>query len=57
MGSFNTFPDPSSCAVVQLRKNLFECLTDDAFECPYAVPFGYTYFCRCPSRGEISSGK
>ncbi len=57
MGYFHDFPDPSSCNVEQLGKNLFECLTDDAFVCPYAMPFGYTYFCRYPACSQFSHGK
>lgn len=33
---------------VKRMGTLLECLQDDAQSCPFALAFGYGYFCRCP---------
>jgi hypothetical protein len=30
------------------------CLEEEPFECKFAVPFGYSYFCQCPLRVYIA---
>ncbi len=32
---------------------LLECYTDRAKTCKFALPFGATYFCRCPVRAYL----
>ncbi len=32
---------------------LLECYTDRAAGCKFALPFGGTYFCRCPVRAYL----
>jgi hypothetical protein len=32
---------------------LLECYTDRARTCRFALPFGSTYFCRCPVRAYL----
>ncbi len=34
--------------------NLIECLEDCGRECCFAVPFGYSVFCRCPMRKYLA---
>jgi hypothetical protein len=33
--------------------DLLECYTDRAKNCNFALPFGSTYFCRCPVRAYL----
>ena len=33
--------------------NLLECYTEKAKGCKFGLPFGGTYFCRCPVRSYI----
>ena len=34
--------------------NLVECLDECGRECPFAVPFGRSVFCRCPIRNYFA---
>jgi hypothetical protein len=30
-----------------------KCLEKDSLSCPFSVPFGYSYYCKCPLRIQI----
>ena len=50
MNDTRVFPDPDHCRTVHAFKNLYDCLTEDAFRCPYAISFGNGYYCQHQDR-------
>ena len=30
------------------------CLEEEPFECKFSLPFGYSYYCRCPLRVYVA---
>ena len=50
MGSFRKFPDPAACRIQHVTEDLFECMADDAAHCPFALAFGFGYYCKHPGR-------
>lgn len=41
------------CRAKRLTDNLVDCLTPNPYRCPYAMSFGWSYFCRHPLKEEI----
>ncbi len=42
------------CRTRFLCADLFNCLSEKAHRCPFALPFGNGYFCKHPSRKVFS---
>ncbi len=53
MKSSRNFPDPKVCTVKHIGKELYECLTDDAQQCPLAFTFGYGFYCKYPDCHQL----
>jgi hypothetical protein len=48
-------PDPESCLARDAGlPNYADCLVDSPYQCPYALRFGWGFFCRHPERSEIA---
>lgn len=50
MKSYRNMPDPDVCKTRHVIEGYYNCAVgkDDVKLCPYALPFGYGYFCRHP---------
>ncbi len=47
---FETLCEAKDCGVA----GLIYCLEDNPMLCKFALPFGFTYVCRCPLRAIIA---
>lgn len=45
-----SFPDAAFCKTRHVHSDLCECLAEDAHCCPYAMAFGYGFYCKHPER-------
>ena len=50
MKASRPFPDNNHCRTSFLCQQLFDCLAEDAWYCPYAMAFGSGFFCKHPDR-------
>lgn len=48
-------PDLASCRGDHIADGLVACLVKTAANCPYALRFGYGYFCQHPQRLKIAA--
>jgi hypothetical protein len=44
----------SECHVKKIANDVFECLSERVKECPYAMPFGNSFFCLDPKVRKLS---
>jgi hypothetical protein len=44
---------PNNLPKLKRVGQLLGCLEQDAEDCPWSVPFGFGYFCRCPLNNYI----
>lgn len=47
-------PGNADCRTKFLCADLFNCLSENARCCRYAMPFGNGYFCKHPNRGDFT---
>jgi hypothetical protein len=54
------YPDPKVCKIKHIPARLYECLSRDVSNCPYAFKVGWSFYCDhpdCPNFKEVSEDK
>ncbi len=56
MAKARKYPDPKMCKTQHVLDRLYECISEDAWSCPYVMSFGRGYYCKhpdCPHFKEV----
>jgi hypothetical protein len=57
MNPSRTYPDADICKTSLYCEEIYNCLAESAYLCPFAIPFGYGYFCKHPDRADFQHMK